>query len=666
MFKTISTIIITILIVVAATFLLLFTNSGNTLLKPYISKYASEKSGLDIKIDSFTLKPHFLDVEAYINSDNRVVLNGDIDILKKSFKLDFIATGEANTIKKDIDVNLKGKIFGTLSTFKIIGNGKIFKSNVTFDANIIDFKAKNLHIDMKKAKINETLSLLGKPPYVSGIADIKVNFQNLDINNLKGKANISIPYGSVNTTLVKRDFNISLPPSIIFKAKSNSVLQDKQVVSNINISSNIAKIDTLKTIYNIQNKNFQSDYSLNIPNLSLLKNLIKTSLKGSFKATGEVVKDKDTISYLMSTFSLGGVTKITGINNTLNINAKDLKFDKILYMANFPRYLKADVKITGKIEDIGSLKQSGNINIDINNGKTNTGLVYKDFNISIPNDFMYRDKSHIAINSNDIDFNSDINSTVFDIKIYNGKYNTILKQIEGKYKINIPNLLKLSFLTKRKIVGKAKFDGNFKYYDDMLLSLGKSDIFGADTIYSYKNGDIKVTSKDINTLELSKALGYPPIFSSKGVLEAYYNQKWEKGVFSLTLKDGKMVSNELSNTVYMVSGFDMTKEIYNHSILKGTIQNNTVKFAFDMKSKHSLLKVYSAILNTNNQNINAKYIVKIGDKDIEGDIKGTVDHLKIKVNSSSYIKNKIEKVIEKKVPKKFQQPLKEIFKLFRK
>ncbi len=664
MFKTISAIIVTILIVVAATFLLLFTNSGNTLLKPYISKYASEKSGLDIKIDSFTLKPHFLDVEAYINGDNRVVLNGDIDILKKSFNLDFTATGKSKTAKKDIEVDLKGKITGVLSSFQVNGKGKIFKSDVTFDTHIVDFKAKNLHIDMKKARMNEALSLLGKPPYVSGVADIKVDFQNLDINDLNGKADINIPYGSVNTALIKRDFNISLPPSIIFKAKSNSTLQDKKVVSNVDISSNIAKINTTKTIYDMQNKNFQSDYSLDVPNLSLLKNLTKTILRGSLKATGEVKKDKDTLSYLISTFSLGGVAKITGINNTLNIDAKGLKLEKILYMANSPRYSKADVKIRGKIDDIGSPKQNGGIDIDIESGKIDTKLVYKDFNISVPNDFAYSDKSHITINSNNIGFNSDINSTALDIKIYDGKYDTLLKQSEGKYKIDIPDLSKLSFLTKREITGKAKFDGDFKYYDSMLLSSGKSDIFGADTTYSYKNGDIKVNSKNIDTLELSKALGYPPIFSSKGVLEAYYNQKWKKGVFSLTLKDGKMMPNELSNIVYTLSGFDMTKEIYDNSVAKGTIQNDTVKFAFDMRSKHSLLKVYSAVLNTQSRDINAKYIVKIGDKDIEGDIQGTIDHPKVKVNSSSYIKNKIEKVIEKKVPKKFQQPLKEILNLF--
>ncbi len=667
MFKVLSSIIVGIILLVSAIFLLLFTNSGNNFLRPYISSYLSNKLDMNIKLDSFSLRPNFLDMEAYINGDNKIILNGNINILKEKFDLDFFVQAKSlTTIKKHIasDVNLKGNIKGYINNFYIKGNGKLSGSNVDFNSEISHLKAKNLHLNMKKARINEILAFLNKPPYVSGIANININFNNLDINDLDGNANIDIPYGSINTALIKRDFNITLPIGLIFKARSDSLLKNKMIISKINFSSNIAKIDTKKTIYNLKDKSFDSDYIVDIPNLKLLNSVIKTKLRGSFKATGEVKMHDKKLSYLISTFSLGGNAKIIGYDKTVKIIANSLRMDKILYMFYIPKYSYSDIDINGIFDNIGSNALSGSTKISLQKGKLNNELIYKDFNISVPEDFSYEDNISITNKNNHILFASDLNSTIAALKITHGIFDTSLDKLTGKYKININDLSKLSFLIKREILGKADFNGSFKSYNGMLLASGKTNIFDTNTTYDYKNGDISINSKDINTLKLSQIFGYPPLFDSNGTMQAYYNPKWKKGVFSIILHNGRMMPNEFSSIVFNLSGFDMTKELYGKSTLNGNIKDNIINFAFDMNSSKSLIKIYNAKLNSKNNIINAKYIVKIGDKDVEGDIEGNIDHPKVKVNSSSYIKNKIEKLIDKKVPKKYQAPLKQIINLF--
>ncbi len=667
MFKIFSGVIIGIIILVSSIFLLLFTNSGNIFLRPYISSYLSKNLDTDIKLESFTLRPNFLDIEAFVNKNSKIILNGDIDILKQKFDLNFTVQAKNFITKKEHianDIDIKGTMKGYIKNFSIKGLGKLSGSNVSFSSNIVDFKAKNLHLNMKKARINQILALVDKPPYLSGIANINVNFNNLNVNNLDGNAKIDIPYGSVNTVLVKRDFNITLPVGLIFKAKSYSVLKDKKIISKINISSNIAKINTAKTIYNMESKNFESDYSLNIPNLKLLNSVIKTKLRGSFQASGEVKKEGKKLSYLISTFSLGGNAKIVGYDKTVKIEASSLRMDKILYMLYIPKYSYSDININAIFDNIGSNTLSGKTTISLENGKLNKDLIYKDFNISVPENFSYEDNTSIINKEKQILFASDLNSSVAFVKVIDGTYNPSLDKLTGKYIAKIDDLSKISFLTKKKIFGKADFNGDFKYYNGIMMASGKTDIFDANTTYKYKNGDININSKDINTLKLSKTFGYPPVFDSNGTLQAYYNPKWKKGVFSVVLNDGKMMPNELSNVVFTLSGFDMTKEVYNKSVLNGNIENSMVNFAFDMNSSKSMLKVYSAKLNLKNKTVNARYVVKIGDKDVEGDITGSINHPKVKVNSSSYIKNKIEKLIDKKVPKKYQAPLKQILNLF--
>ncbi len=667
MFKIISGIIVGIAILVSSLFLLLFTNSGNNFLRPYISSYLSRKLDMNIQLESFTLKPNFLDTEAFVNGNNKIILNGDIDILEQKFDLDFVIRAKNFIAKKEHiadNINIKGNIKGEIKKFFIKGFGKLSGSNISFSSDIINLKAKNLHLNMKKARIGEILALLNKPPYVSGIANININFNNLDINDLNGNADIAIPYGSVDTMLVKKDFNITLPVSLIFKAKSYSILKNKMIISKINLTSNIAKINTIKTIYNMENKNFESDYSLDVPNLKLLNSVIKIKLRGSFKASGEIKREDKKLSYLISTFSLGGNAKIVGYDKTIKIDANSLRMDKILYMLHVPKYLYSDININGIFDNKGNGKFIGNTKISLQNGKLNSELIYKNFNISIPENLSYDDNTSITSNEKQILFTSDLNSSVGNLKIIDGTFDILSDKLAGRYVINVDDLSKLSFLSKKEIFGKADFKGDFQYYNGMLTSSGKTDIFDANTTYKYKNGDININSKNINTLKLSKTFGYPPIFDSNGTLQAYYNPKWKKGIFSIVFNNGKMMSNELSNVIFALSGFDMTKEAYKKSILNGNIQNDIANFVFDMNSSKSLLKIYNAKLNLKNKTVNAKYIVKIGDKDVEGDITGSIDHPKVKVNSSSYIKNKIEKLIDKKIPKKYQAPLKQILNLF--
>lgn len=667
MYKILSGVLLFIVLATGALFLLLFTNTGNAFLRPYINSYIAKNYDIDAHLSSFTLRPNFLDMEIYIYKNIRVVLNGDIDIWKENFDLDFMVDAKdisTKYAKLKGSAKIDGKLIGTIKHIKVNGKGYIFNSSVRFDSVIDDFKAKNLHLFMKKARIAKLLTLVNKPPYVSGVADIDVNFDDLNPDDLKGSAKIDIPYGSVNSILVKKDFNITLPIGFIFRAKSSTVLKGKDTLSSINFNSNILKLSTIKTIYNLKDETFQSDYSLIVPNLALLKSVTKQSLRGSFKATGKIKKDNDGIGYLMSTFSFGGSLKAVGYNKKLQINATNLRLDKILYMLGKPKYSYGDIQINSFLDNIGSKDMSGDVNLTVDKGIPNRSILQKDFNISIPNDLSYNVVYNANIKENSMKFNTDINSTIADISVIDGI--TALKDLKtkAKYIAKIDDLSKLYFITKQDLVGSADFEGGFSYFDDIFLLNGNTDIFDTNTTYTYKNGDIIIKSSDISVAKISQIFNYPPFFDANGTADIYYNPKWKKGNFSVKLNDGHIIQNELSDTVLMLSGFDITKELYRNSLLQGTIQADTIKFVYDMNSSNTLFKIYSAVADLKTQSIDAPFILKIKDKDIQGEIKGDLHHPKVEIKTSSYIKNKLEKVIDKKVPKKFREPLKQILNLF--
>lgn len=667
MYKALSAFLLFVVLLIGSVFLLLFTNTGNSFLRPYINSYIAKNYDVDLKLASFTLRPNFLDVEAYLYKNIRVVLNGDIDIWKENFNLDFIINAKnvkTKYIKTGTNADIKGKLTGDIKHIKVKGEGKVLNSSVKFDTAIDDYKAKNLHLYMKKARIAQLLTLLNKPPYISGIADIDINFDDLNPDNLQGNANINIPYGSVNTILVKKDFNITLPRGFIFNAKDKTTLRGKETLSTIDFKSNIFKLSSTKTVYNIKNQTFDSDYSLIIPSLKLLKSVIKQDLLGSFKAEGRVKKEGDDISYLVSTFSLGGNLKAVGYNDKIEVNAQDLRLDKILYILTLPKYSYADIELHSYFDHLGSKDMNGDINATVTKGILNKTLFQKDFNISLPKDFSYKVSYKANIKDNGMDFQTDINSSAATLHVTDAHTDIKSLNTKGKYTANIPELSKLYFLTKRQLEGNATFNGDFNLYDGIFVTDGKTDVFDTNTTYEYKNGDIKVNALGISVVKLSDTFGYPRFFDADGKADLFYNPKYKRGNFKVVLDDGRIIKNELSDTVFMLSGFDMTKELYKNSLLQGTINGDMIKFVYDMNSTNTLFKIYSATVDTKQQIINAPFILKIKDKDIQGEIKGDIHHPKVKINTSSYIKNKLEKVIDKKVPKKFQEPLKQILNLF--
>ncbi len=667
MYKFFSAFLLLLILFVSSIGLLLFTNSGNAFLKPYISSYASKKYGMDIKIDSLTLKPNFLDILAVVNKNSKIIVNGDINVWKREFDLDFMLKAEniktkyAN-IKGKVDI--KGKAKGDIGHFKVTGSGLVFNSKIRFDSLVNDKKIKNLHLFASKVRIGKLLNLLNKPPYLFGVANIDVSFDDLNPDNLKGIATVDIPYASVNSNLVKKDLNITLPKGIIFREKSKTVLKDKKALTTLKLTSNIVNLEAKKIVYKIKTGDFDSDFTLFAPNLSLLKDITGYKLRGSFKADGRVKKDGKEISYLLESLSLGGDLKVVGVDKRLQIIADSLRLDKLLYILNQPKYSYADINMEIFADNLGQKEQKAKGSITIGNGRLNSELIQKDFNITIPADFKYKSISSFNLKGESAAFESDLNSSIFDAKLYDAEFKIKESLIGGKYTIRVDELNRLKFLTKRDLKGSADTNGTFKIVDGVIDIRGVSDIFGANSRYEYKNGDININSSDINVLNLLNTFNYPPVFDSNATLQAYYNPKWGKGVFSVKFKDGHILRNQLSDTVFALTGFDITKELYKESVLRGDIKSGRVNFNFELNSTNTNLKAYSATFDTRSDDIKVPFVLKIKDKDVEGEIKGNINHPKVKINSSSYIKNKIEKVIDKKVPKKFQEPLKQLLNLF--
>ena len=133
MYKALGAFLLFVVLLIGSAFLLLFTSTGNSFLRPYINRYIVKNYDIDLNIVSFTLRQNFLDVEAYLYKNIRVVLNGDINIWKKSFDLDFIINAKnvkTKYLKTGANADIEGKLIGDIKHIQVNGKGKVLNSSV--------------------------------------------------------------------------------------------------------------------------------------------------------------------------------------------------------------------------------------------------------------------------------------------------------------------------------------------------------------------------------------------------------------------------------------------------------------------------------------------------------------------------------------------------------
>lgn len=201
-----------IVLVVLIVFGLFFTSVGNSILKPIVESKVSQISGIDIKLDKFSLRVGSLDIEATVVENLKAKVNGDFSIFSRSFDLSYNVNAddipEIEGIKIDGKADLHGKVYGKLLDFVANGQGEIFSSDISFDAKIKDYRPINGVADVTNLEIAKVLALLNQPIYSSGIASLKANIVPNEKNELSGTALVSVDRGVVNEKVILKEFNV--------------------------------------------------------------------------------------------------------------------------------------------------------------------------------------------------------------------------------------------------------------------------------------------------------------------------------------------------------------------------------------------------------------------------------------------------------------------------
>jgi hypothetical protein len=639
----------------------LFTPVGNSFLKPIVENQINTNSPVKVTLDKFRVGFNFLDIKICFFKNSKAEIRGVYSLFNRNFNFYYyIHLHDLNNLKSIVNyplrgsVDTNGNIKGNLQNIKINGVTNLAKSDSNYFVDIKNKKISKILANIKNLDVASLLYIVNKPEFINGklYSDIKLN--SIDLNNLDGNIQAYIKHAVINRGLFKREYNLTLPKTIL-NLNSVAILKGKKIDFFANLISNLAKI-SINGLF--KNNYLNAKYNVNIDNLSVLTPIINQKIRGNFKTKGRVEGNINNlilkgIAYLAK----GNIKYLSKLNKKeISFIIDRLKIERLFYMLYQPIFSYG--YINSKVNLIFDKNINGEVIASIK-GITNKYVLYKEFNFSNAK-ISYNLNSNVNIRNSVAFIKSKLNSSILKANFSNSKYDINKDIFVGSYMVNVPNLDKLYFATHKHLKGKIKIIGNVKKDKDLLIT-GSSKTLGGKVNYKLLNNNFSLSAQNVYVLNLLDMLMYPKIFDSTANINLKYDLLHKKGYLKASLLNGRFLPNSFTRLIKSLIHFDLTKEVYENTTINSVIDNKKLINDLDMKSKLTHISSKKALVNLEKEYINAKLLLEINKKPVFVKLKGKLTKPKIKIDANRFlkskIKNKLKKEIKKRVNKEFEKKL---------
>ncbi|MCI6818389.1 MAG: hypothetical protein MR879_00070 [Campylobacter sp.] len=406
-----------LLVLVVALYCVLFSSFGNSVLKPFVEKIASEKIGMEFRLEKFELGFSSFDILAIINGELSVESRGKYSLFSSQFDLNY-NTQAKNFNGMQIDLSLKGEALGSFDSFVANGSGSLAGSNIRFASRIKDYAPLELKLDAKELDLAALSTIALKKAYITGklsaVADIAGQEGTARLNSAK----------IIITKEAQNDFGISLPANFALSLNSDIKLLGKQVAATTRVKSALANLSAKNTSYNFENGEITSDFNVDIANLAALEPIIKQKLNGSIKVAGNTKIANGAMEFLDAKINgLGGEILASLKDNELNANIKNLKLAQVLSLAGLAPLANSNISGTAKITNLSDTKKiKGSANLTLSGGVLNHKQMNSLLGSDLSSDVSFNVQNKLEIASGTLNFDSVLNSPVIENLGAKGSY----------------------------------------------------------------------------------------------------------------------------------------------------------------------------------------------------------------------------------------------------
>jgi hypothetical protein len=505
-----------IVFVFATVYVLLFTPFGNGIVAPIVEAMINESVPLKATLEKFELDSSSFAITLQLSENNRIEAVGDYSLFDQSLNAAYRARLNNLTELRELTqrpfygrLHTDGKITGTLNKLNITGNSDLAKSDTQYTVILTEFNPSAIQARIIDAELDKMLQIIGEKPYAAANISLEANLKSIDPKAMDGNVTLTIMQGSINTALMQHDFDLKLPETT-FVLKTDTRLAGNQIAYTAKLESNLARFsskgkvtpDPLET---------DLSYTVNIKELALFKPITNSPLRGPFATKGTIGGDQKQMRIL-------GDSNIAGSKTTYDVVLKafkpqrvlakieNAKLAKLLYMADEPAYADGDLNVDLTLTDLDPENLKGHANVKLANGKFNSKVLKKAYDITLPKASFTYDLD-AKLNGKQINYDTVFASNLAKID----SQGTIVPKAVGLdlgYRLAIKKLELLKPITNAPLQGPLNLNGTVKGDKRSLTVTGKSDLAKSKTFFEATLTEFtpKSIQAKIKDLELAGAL----------------------------------------------------------------------------------------------------------------------------------------------------------------
>ena len=594
-----------LLVLVVALYCVLFSSFGNSVLKPFVEKIASEKIGMEFRLEKFELGFSSFDILAIINGELGVESKGKYSLFSSQFDLNYNTQAKSFN-GMQIDLSLKGEALGSFDNFVANGSGSLAGSSIRFASRIKDYAPLELKLDAKALDLAALSMIALKKAYITGklsaVADIAGQEGTAKLNSAK----------IIITKEAQNDFGISLPANFALSLNSDIKLLGKQVAATTRVKSALANLSAKNTSYNFENGEITSDFNLDIANLAALEPIIKQKLNGSIKVVGNTKIANGAMEFLDAKINgLGGEILASLKDNELNANIKNLKLAQALSLAGLAPLANSDISGTAKITNLNDTKKiKGSANLTLSSGVLNHKQMNALLGSDLSSDVSFIAQNKLEIASGTLNFDSVLNSPVIENLGAKGSYTLA----NGDAKIDLVGKiadLGAIFGSGAKSPANIKANVGLKAGE---LSDGDIDIkgFGGEILAKVKGKALNANIKNIKAEQVLAMTTFGSLFNGEVNAELSLdglNLQNLNGRGELSVKNG--VFNAAAMSKLLEAKFPENVKFSLN--FKPTFTNSVAYFSSNFASNIANISKFDGSYNLQKNALDAAYSANVSD-----------------------------------------------------
>ena len=307
------------LIVFFTIFYLFYTPSGKRFFYAESSEWLTKEAGFNVKLLSLNVEK-YPKVTSKMKLEERVQLVLDGNISLENINIDYDL--KSHCIATDIcelkdEVNIVGKIDGTLKKAKINGEGKALEGKVKYVAIKKKNSLEDFNASLEDINVTKLFKLFGQKSILKGDGDIELFFTKLSKEDKNGTIKFNIDKNYI------QNLPILLSGTLFINNQNHRF--------NATILSIATKLNLFDGTIKEEKKELHSFYTLYIKDLTKLEKALGSKLYGDFYAMGEV-------NYKNNEFKINGLSKT--YKGILDYTIKKEEVNILLKSVSFLEFMK--------------------------------------------------------------------------------------------------------------------------------------------------------------------------------------------------------------------------------------------------------------------------------------------------------------------------------------